>query len=295
QQQTAGEGLKGDADVVHDVEAEHHPVIAGAPFAEAAEAARVGIVHALHLADLIGADQAEDQLGIEVGQQPHQGQAAEEQQAGRADAAPFAAYQAWETAKEEADHLRTEVAAMTIELRMAAHRQLFQLVDQVTAVTARLGQGQVLAELSIAGGEALTGLCLGLAALECVEQVVEGIPVRLMVTFEQALLHGALPSRPWAIPLRCGSACSVGTCNGSARSAASSALRAADNWLPRSAKPRIARCSLRLSAKGAGNGSASASCGLLSGASRYTTRVPAAISPRRLNAGWFRQLMMPRV
>src|SRR5690606_9128420 len=127
QQQAAGEGLKGNADVVHDVEAEHHPIIAGIPLTETAQAAGVGDVHLLHVTDLLGADQAVDQLGVQVGQAAHQGQAAKEQQTGCADAAPLGPHQAGKTAEQKAHQLGAEVAAVTVELLVTAHGQLLQL------------------------------------------------------------------------------------------------------------------------------------------------------------------------
>ena len=38
---------------------------------------------------------------------------------------------------------------VAIELLVAAHCQLLQLIDQVAAVAARLGQGQMLTELAL--------------------------------------------------------------------------------------------------------------------------------------------------
>ena len=78
EQQAGGKGLEGDADVVHHVIAKHHPVFAGGPFGSTAQTAGVGVVHALHVGHLLGADDAVDKIGEQVHQQGYPHQAAKE-------------------------------------------------------------------------------------------------------------------------------------------------------------------------------------------------------------------------
>ena len=87
---------------------------------------------------MLRVDQAVDQLGECIDQRAHGQQAAEKQQAGGQYAAPFGPHQARKATEQEPDQLRTQRAAMAIELLVAAHRQLLQLLDQVAAVTACL-------------------------------------------------------------------------------------------------------------------------------------------------------------
>ncbi|MNY49157.1 hypothetical protein D3C86_1845520 [compost metagenome] len=114
QQQATGERLKGDADVVHDVVAEHHPVFTGLAFGKAAQAALVGIVHRFHLDHLLWVDHAIDQVRELVHQQPAQQQAAKKQQAGQTDEAPLRPYQSWKTGQDELQAVGTQMAAATV-------------------------------------------------------------------------------------------------------------------------------------------------------------------------------------
>ncbi|KEA21432.1 hypothetical protein BH78_26060 [Pseudomonas aeruginosa C1913C] len=189
QQHAAGEGLKGDADVVHDVEAEHFPVVAGVACPQRTQAGGFRGVHRLHLADLVRADHAVDQVGKVINQQPHEQGAAVEQQAGHGDAAPLLADQARQAGEQEAEDAAAELAAVPVELLVAAHRQLLQLVDQVTAVAALLGQRQLLAEAPVIGGEVVAGAFQLLAFLEEGEAFVEALPGGLVALFEEALFH----------------------------------------------------------------------------------------------------------
>src|SRR5690606_14220225 len=150
-------------------------------------------------------------------------------------AAPLGPHQAGKTAEQKAHQLGAEVAAVTVELLVAAHGQLLQLVDQVAAVSARLRQCQVLAQAAVVGGETAAALAVQLVALQRLELLGECLPVALVQALEQTLLHGAFPSRPRAIALICASACSAGTCSGSASKAASSWRRPGDSSAPRSA------------------------------------------------------------
>ncbi len=68
---------------------------------------------------------------------------------------------------------------MPIELAVAAQCQALQVVDQVAAVAARLGQCQVLADLAVGTGErAMCGVA-GLAFFQAFKLQREGVPVRL--------------------------------------------------------------------------------------------------------------------
>src|SRR3989344_4359774 len=104
---------------------------------------------------------------------------------------------------------------------MATHGQQLQLLNQMAAIAPALGQGQVLAQASVVGGKGLALLAIGLAALKCFELRIEGVPLGLVLVFKQALFHVG-PNKPRAIPWICCSACSAGTCKGSARMLASS-------------------------------------------------------------------------
>src|SRR5690606_9285239 len=241
EQQAAGEGLERDADVVHHVIAEHQPVVAGTTLAEAPQAPGLRVVHRLHLLDLLGGDEAEDQFGKEVDQQATAQQAAVKQQAGSQHVAPLLAHQAREAAQHEAQQASGQRAAVAIKLLMAALGQLLQMSDLMLAVAARPGDRQLLAKPAIGGGKVAIGSSSGLpAALECLELGGERLPFGVMAAHEQALLHDG-PSKVRAMPLMRLSACAADVCSGSARIAASSCRRSAERLAWRSAKAISAR------------------------------------------------------
>ncbi|MCY1425573.1 hypothetical protein D9M71_413630 [compost metagenome] len=233
QQQAAGEGFEGDADVVHDVEAEHQPVVAAAALAEVAETAGVGVVHQLHPGHLLRRQQAVDQVGKQIDQQAHAQQAAVEQQAGQQDAAPGRAYLAREAVDEEAEQARAEVLPRAVQLLVGAQGEQLQALDQAGAVGAALRQRQLLAQAAVGGGE-LAGLRAERPALlEQLELAGQGLPVGLVPGFELRLFHG-VPRRSAAICCRRSGACSAVTPSSGASSPASSSRRAGDSWRWRS-------------------------------------------------------------
>ncbi len=202
EQQTGGECLEGDADVMHHVIAEHHPVFTRCAFGGASQAAGVGVVHGLHLGHLLGAYDAVDQFGKKVDQQRNAQQAAEEQQAGDRCEPPLLPHQAWKTGQDETQYVRRQLAAMAIKLLVAAQGQLLQWVYQVTAVAAFLCQRQMLAKTPVLMGEVSNIIGLGRALFQLPELFGEGLPFGLVTAFELALLHVG-PSRPRARPLSC--------------------------------------------------------------------------------------------
>src|SRR5690606_41568617 len=128
---------------------------------------------------------------------------------------------------------------------------------------------------------------------ERIELSGKRLPFGLMVTLEQALLHG-VPSKVRAIPLIRLSAWSAGVLSGSARIAANSCRRSADRLVLRSAKAISATCSAASRSTGDVWPSTSGSTGVVAGFSWYTTSEPAARSPNRLKDGWLRQQSAPR-
>ena len=205
------------------------PVTAAAPGAdeaaagdaETADAPRVGVVHVFHFGHAVGRHHGIDQIGEVVDQCAHQQQAAKKQQACGKHKAPFGTHQTREAREDKPQQLAADGAAMAVELLMPAHSQMLQPIDQVAAVASALRQCQVLAQVPVRSGKRLGLLTVSLATLQGVELQGERLPVGLVLLLKQALFHVG-PKRPRAMPWRCCSACSAGTCRGSARMLASS-------------------------------------------------------------------------
>ena len=180
--QASGKGLEGDTDVMHDVVAKHHPVFARCTFRCAPQAAGIGVVHALHLGNLLRADDAVDKVGKQVDQQAYADQAAEKQQAGDQHEPPLFAHQPREIGQYETQHIGGQLAAMAVQLLMAAQGQLLQWVYQVTAIAAFLSQGEVLAQAPVLMGEIGNVTGFDLALLQLLEQIGECLPGVVLVT-----------------------------------------------------------------------------------------------------------------
>ena len=73
---------------------------------------------------------------------------------------------------------------MAIQLLMAAHHQLLQLLNQMAAVAALLGQRQLLAQVSIAGGKILAVLGLGFAAFKALQLLGKGLSTGLVAALK---------------------------------------------------------------------------------------------------------------
>jgi len=104
---------------------------------------------------------------------------------------PLEAHGAGHPASDEAEHAAEQRAAVAIELLMATQDQPLQLLDQLAAVAAGFGNGELLAELAVGGREGVGLLRAGLATLERVQLRCEFEPARLMQAFECGLLHAA--------------------------------------------------------------------------------------------------------
>ncbi|RMU47563.1 hypothetical protein ALP29_200528 [Pseudomonas syringae pv. avii] len=110
---------------------------------------------------------------------------------------------------------------MTVKLLVAAHCQLMQGIDQITAVAPLLGQREVVADASVVPGKRFAGGGVRLATLQRIKRMPEALPLIPMTGFKQALLHRG-PNRLRAMPFTCATALPAGMRSGSARMAASS-------------------------------------------------------------------------
>ncbi|MNN39282.1 hypothetical protein D3C81_1533130 [compost metagenome] len=153
---------------MHHVVTEHHPVLAGRTFGGAPEVSGDRVVHALHLAHLIGGEQVVDQFGKEIHQHADADQTAEEQQAGDQHKGPFGTNQAGEVGEDETQQIGAESTAVTVQLLMAAQYLLLQRINEEAAVAAFLRQRQMLAKPAVGFGETgdLRGLLAALKAFK---------------------------------------------------------------------------------------------------------------------------------
>ncbi|KAG1395192.1 hypothetical protein G6F59_014044 [Rhizopus arrhizus] len=135
-QQATGEGAQGDADVVHDVVAEHHPV----GTAVAAQALGGGVVHALHRGDLAVVHQHVDQVRIDLGQH-EAGQCRQREHRQRhPHAARLAADQQREVGHQEFQRGAPARWTRAVQHAVALLHQLLQALHQLWAVAALAGQ-----------------------------------------------------------------------------------------------------------------------------------------------------------
>ncbi len=203
-EQSGREALKGDADVVADVETEHHPI--GVCGARAANRIRRRRIHLFERCCGLGAYDGQDQLGSRVYEPGDHNHRQEERRRRDPDVAGVPAYGARKVHRRGAYQSRQAELTVLIDDLMRFSREPFQSIGDVRRVGPRPGKREMFAGAPIERGHALAShryQCDGrsvLAAAHAVQQCLELRPLGLVRLFEAKRRHERRPSSHCATP-----------------------------------------------------------------------------------------------
>src|SRR5580698_8208289 len=148
---SGGIALKGDADVVLDVEAKHQPV--ARDIARAADGPRRGAVHLIELGSCIAIHDGEDQVRMVVsGDREGYGRNHEKRRRD-CDVGPAPSHHGWEVLEQYSSDARQARIALAINDLVRPRRDRSKALDDMEREAARAGERQVLTTQPIEGEE----------------------------------------------------------------------------------------------------------------------------------------------
>ena len=201
EQDSAGEGAEGDADIVHDVVAEHEQVVGA--LAILAEALRKRVVHRLEVANALRVEQAVDQLRRRLDQREEDDAGHQEEERRSQERPAIPAHRAWKLEADEAQHATLQTHVLRVEHAMATERELIQAIEQAGAVATLGRDGEIPADLEVALRELrelrpqLARRLRAAESLDLREKRLELAPAPIVLGLEDALLHDS-PAIPFA-------------------------------------------------------------------------------------------------